>query len=398
MSTRLLLFAAVIFGFISCKNQDTKTKEDATATNPTDTTTVITEEDNLSAKFFYRTLEGTIAGKPVVMHLLKHNDMVDANYYYTDYGTPIFLYKDWDEEGADSLYLIENTDNGNGLSPKIALYLSENEITGIWKSGDNKTTYPIKLRESQTDGTLRIRALSYSDSAAYLKFPKDTPILKSTITVVMATDNDPSATWFNNELKKILDNGDKKYASLNLPQTAQAIVNDLKNNYSKDVDSSLVGVTVDDNMPHYFLNREYITTSNVVHNNNGYIILNVYNYSYTGGAHGDYATTMYCFDIKNQKKLQLSDIMKVDSVAIQNLLDKYYRKRYHLRPRTSLDQSLFVKHLAPNDNFYFGPKGLGFIYNPYEIAPYAAGEINVWIPFSELVTYLNPEFKERMGL
>jgi len=53
--------------------------------------------------------------------------------------------------------------------------------------------------------------------------------------------------------------------------------------------------------------------------------------------------------------------------------------------------------LKPNKNFYFNDKGLAFMYNPYEVASYAQGQIVVFIPFNELKSYLVPAFAERIG-
>lgn len=395
MYIRIFILFITILSIASCKNQDKKTTE----THSDSDSATLVKKTGFSDKYFYKTLEGTIAGKPVVMHFLKHNDQIDANYYYAEKGQTIFLFKDWERDNTDSIYLIEDTNDGNGISPKIALHINEDHITGSWQSPNGKVTYPVTLKESSAASALHFTAFNYTDSAAYLRFKTDTPMLKSSVTMVMAMDDNNPAAWLNNTLKDILDNGNNKYASLTLPGTAQAIVNDAKNGYKAEADSSLVGIEIDPkSSSHYFLNREYTTTGNIIYNGNDYVVISLFNYAYTGGAHGNYGTSMYCFDVKDQKKLNLPDIVTADSVTLQGFLEKYYREQYHMPATTPLDKNLFVKNLAANDNFYFSPRGLGFIYTPYEIASYADGEINVWIPFSALKPYLNPEFAKRMAL
>ena len=80
------------------------------------------------------------------------------------------------------------------------------------------------------------------------------------------------------------------------------------------------------------------------------------------------------------------------------LLKKYFRKNYNLDANDSLKEAgLFEEKIKPNNNFYITGKGLGFSYSPYEIGPYAMGEINIFIPFSELTTSLQPAFQNLLS-
>ncbi|MGC4232830.1 MAG: DUF3298 domain-containing protein [Niabella sp.] len=389
MNNRIFLASLLLICIVACKNNDKKAADN-------DNTPEIPATQSFSDDYFFKTLEGSIAGKPIIMHFLKTHQGVDANYYYTDQGQTIFLDKDWSKTPGDSIYLFEVSNRTSEQSPTLAMAIHKDGVKGIWSSGDGKTTYPFELKESTSQPTLHFNAASYMDSAQYLKFKTDTPTLKSSVTVVTATDDNTGATWLNSRLKQIITNGNKKFDGLSLPQTAAALVKDMVEGYNAEVDSSIVGI--DKKAPHYFLNREYQTLSNIIYNQNGYVTLSVFNYAYTGGAHGNHGTSMYCFDTGTQKHLSLQDIVIIDSLKAAELLEKYYREQYNIPLPTPLDQSLFVKRLAPNNNFYFGPAGLGFVYVPYEIAPYASGEINIWIPFSELKPYLNPEFAKRMKL
>jgi hypothetical protein len=49
------------------------------------------------------------------------------------------------------------------------------------------------------------------------------------------------------------------------------------------------------------------------------------------------------------------------------------------------DAGWFIEgRLTANENFYFTEKKIVFVYNPYEIGPYAAGAPSVEIPLSKL--------------
>jgi hypothetical protein len=43
------------------------------------------------------------------------------------------------------------------------------------------------------------------------------------------------------------------------------------------------------------------------------------------------------------------------------------------------------------------PEGLVFIYNTYEIAPYAAGSTEIVIPWNKIEKILTPAFREARG-
>ncbi|MFT4094834.1 MAG: DUF4163 domain-containing protein [Niabella sp.] len=391
MNNRFLIFIVLVLSFSACKNQDKKTTSQAPA-NPTATAV----ENSFSDPYFYKTLEGAIAGKPIEMHFLKYNDNVDANYFYVEKGQPVFLYKDWDKSGKDSIYLFEDTPDSLGRSAKIALFISNNGLNGVWTSADRKSSYPVVLRARTQQSTLHFNAFGYTDSAKYTKFKTDTPTLKSTMAIVGAVDKNERAAWLNGSLQKTLVSNNK-FASISLQQMPKTLVEHDVKGYKADVDSSLAGVS-DDAGGHYFLNREYITTGNIIYNGNGYVVYSIYSYAYTGGAHGMYGTGMYCFDVENKKQLAFNDIVKADSLAISGLLEKSYRAKFNLPSSTPITDRLFVNAIPLNKNFYFSPKGLGFIYTPYEIASYADGEINLWIPFSDLKPYLTTAFINRMHL
>jgi hypothetical protein len=59
--------------------------------------------------------------------------------------------------------------------------------------------------------------------------------------------------------------------------------------------------------------------------------------------------------------------------------------KLHLPTSQSLaDAGFFSDTIKPADNFYITRDGIGFYYNQYDIAPYASGAFDIFIPFSEL--------------
>jgi hypothetical protein len=121
-----------------------------------------------------------------------------------------------------------------------------------------------------------------------------------------------------------------------------------------------------------------------------------FNYAYTGGAHGNYGTYYTSADLTSNKVLALDNIItEGGKKQLRTLLEKNFRKQYNLKPTDSLtdEGGLFENKIEPNKNFYITGKGIGFCYNPYEIGPYAMGEIDIFIPFTDLKNYLKEGFK-----
>ncbi len=123
---------------------------------------------------------------------------------------------------------------------------------------------------------------------------------------------------------------------------------------------------------------------------NYYLTLRYTGYGYTGGAHG-YAYEIYkTADVKEQKYVELSDILTPSQVDWNTLLLKHAgeRKAEFFEPNS----------VSFNRNFYFNSDSITFVYGQYEIAPYSSGIIHITIPFKELSTALTPEFKKRMQI
>lgn len=389
MYNRIFTGCLLLLIFFSCKNEDKRPADTGDSTEDR-----VSATQSLTDTYFFKTLEGTIAGKPVVMNIVKAADRIDANYYYVEQGQTIFLTRNWEKTSGDSIYLIEVTNITSGKSPALAISVSADGIKGTWTSGDGMVSYPIDLKESTIQPSINVVAIGAVDSAQYLKFKKDTPTLKTAVSVIAAADE--TQAWLNEKIKSFLGTTQHDNPGLSMQQVVNNKVKEAVDGYAAEVDSSIVGIN--DDGPHYFLNREYETIGNVLFNQNGYLVLSMYSYAYTGGAHGNYGTSMYCFDVTARKQLSLGDLLSIDSTTMQQLLEQHYRKQYAVPAPTPLNTRLFVKKLEPNKNFYFSPKGLGFSYSPYEIASYADGEIKVWVPFAELKPYLNADFVKRMHL
>ncbi|NBR13417.1 MAG: DUF3298 domain-containing protein [Flavobacteriales bacterium] len=112
-------------------------------------------------------------------------------------------------------------------------------------------------------------------------------------------------------------------------------------------------------------------------------------YSYTGGAHGNSYEGYYLFSKETGEQLRVKDLV-TDTKKLNKIADKYFRQSNQLSATDNLEEAgfWFTKGFELNDNFYFEKGKLIFIYNQYEIGPYAMGIIYVEIPISEIKSIL----------
>lgn len=126
-----------------------------------------------------------------------------------------------------------------------------------------------------------------------------------------------------------------------------------------------------------------------------YATYQVTNASYLGGAHPYTATRPFTYDLAGARVLSIDDILTpagVDSImpVIRVALARQLEVEENQLDRAGIFTSQFT---APGQPYILG-NVLYFHYNPYEIASYAAGMIDVAVYPYEVEQWLKPEVKE----
>lgn len=381
----LLLSVALLFACNSSKNDKAATDDSAKEA------TVKTElEEN-----FYKRLEGTIAGKPVVMNLQRLNGEIEGNYFYE--GSWLNLSIDT-LIGKDSVVLFENSFydyyfDKDAKQNHLGLKWTGNGFKGTWSDGSGSKTFPVLLAEKYPEGSYQFTTGSYADSVKAFAGNDKSPHATIGFEYLKAVNNDDAGRWLDEQLKQIsgIDKGAADRAT-GFKKIASTYLEDYKKEIGAEKKSG------PDRGYELWMNYSSNSQQSISYNQNGFVVIDFLTDAYTGGAHGNYGSTMFCLDVVNKKQMALSDIVKIDSNSLQGLLEKNLRKQYNIKPQDQISTVLFDNFLKPNNNFYFNKNGLAFMYNPYEVASYAQGQIVVFIPFSELKTYLIPDFAKRLGI
>lgn len=109
-------------------------------------------------------------------------------------------------------------------------------------------------------------------------------------------------------------------------------------------------------------------------------------YAYTGGAHPNSNQALYMFDRETGHTLSMADLVS-DTTALLNVVERAFRRQQGIMPHTNLEEHGYFLQ----DGRFFLPANIGmnrtgmvFCYNPYEIAAYAVGPIEVTVPYDQL--------------
>lgn len=121
---------------------------------------------------------------------------------------------------------------------------------------------------------------------------------------------------------------------------------------------------------------------------------------YSGAAHPNQHTRVVNYDLKRQRTLALADLFKPEALYLRALSDycvadlkKQFRQDGFDDPQT-FDAGI-EEGAAPNADNYQSwlvtRGGLEITFDPYQVAPYAAGPQRVLVPYSALKDFIDPQ-------
>jgi hypothetical protein len=334
---------------------------------------------NAKVTGFYRAYKGVLANKNVTLHLVQHSDRTLAGYYqYEQLGEPISLYGEMDSVGAFTLN--EATDGIFWtLTPKAKT------LVGTWRDTSKRKSFNVLLTEITP--MVQMEYVSDEDSTHLFKDKPNSPVaqIEQGMLMPIGIVDARLAAFLKNQIYKKLrgDTIEQPYSFA----TAQAFMMEQKENYFRNYRETLANETFSPDSSEMGGNSmlNYANTSNmaVVYSDSNYLSLANVLYSYTGGAHGNYGTSYYTLDLKKHKALTLNDFFKKDFEKVLNAaLDNKLRKQYNLKPSDELTDRFLTDKIEYTNNFCITSKGILFNYVPYELASFAEGEIQVFVPFT----------------
>ncbi len=128
---------------------------------------------------------------------------------------------------------------------------------------------------------------------------------------------------------------------------------------------------------------------------NGIVQFSEYYEDYTGGAHDNYNSNYFLVNNQTGTSLVLKDVVHSSAlIELTARITQAYRQQEGVDTNVPLSEhGLFSDQISPVDNFFISKESIGFLYNPYEIAPYSTGVIEVRLPLEEVQHLFKEEFK-----
>ena len=134
------------------------------------------------------------------------------------------------------------------------------------------------------------------------------------------------------------------------------------------------------------LNYSYDDRSEILFKNRKYLSLRHTHVAFTGGAHPNTISTHWIIDRKTGATVRFSEYFLENSeIGIKSLLDEALNEMF---TPENIKTRLFSTDYPVSNDIYVTKRGVVFQYDAYEIACYAQGPIEVFVPFKKLKSFM----------
>lgn len=318
---------------------------------------VISSEAGISQNV--QVYDGFIDKMPITIFLNINNSKITGYYLYNKYGQPIPLEG---EISGDKIKLTEFS-SGNGKrnyeESATLIWNKSNASDGQWESKSINLPMILKKRHLSINWKLfdiKITLTHTLSGRQVHEYP---------VSFTMVYPAEEESMLFNSLASEIFE----------LKPVYKGVM-EYFNNFIKEIYYYYLidYPPIIDKLDYYYtMNGEVVFLSESVFS------YKVSGYGYAGGIHGQPIEEYYVFDLKKGTRITLDDIFKRNFESeIARLIHKKDNLQHNIED--------IVKNL---DNFYLTDKGIGFIFNPYDIDCYGCGTFEYFIDFDELRELLN---------
>jgi hypothetical protein len=215
--------------------------------------------------------------------------------------------------------------------------------------------------------------LRYTDTVLYNpQNPGGSPRLKLAMSLVQMNYPAEQARFFN----KVL------YSSDNPDEYRDQVIRGQKDNYISGI-SALEDQGISAGAASNWEYSESITVRNTEYRG---IVAARELYTYTGGAHGLLTKQYYVIDLDSLKLVAIGDLFDdFRDVRIRAVIYDALRNYSGLAAGQPLSEGFFFDDEPElSGNFFVTQEGLGLRWDPYDIAPYSVGGIEIVIPWRNI--------------
>ena len=372
-NSRVLIFFLLVAAIAgACRRQETN-KSQANNSTPAATEAPSGGESQRGDKFLFR---GNIANLSIEMSLVRDGDRVSGTYFYPRVGKNIAVTGTVNSAGDLELTEADDTGKQTGV------------FKGKWqpqKDGPDSSLAEIEGKWSRPDGS---KSTDFIVTQQPINFTSAVRVFPKTI-----RDSSKEKRYsIDAEYPEI--QGDSRFDGFN--REARSLV-------TKDAGAFKAGETSDQSgedttLPTETLNSTLDMRYEVRYATDDLISVEFTEGSYSrGAAHGNSLTTVLNYDVKNNRKLALSDLFSAKNYlgVIANYCMKDLRDRAKRDSDSMIDEEMMKSGASPHADNYravaITKKGLWVTFDPYQVAAYAAGPQYVLVPYSALKEIIKPD-------
>lgn len=334
-------------------------------------------------KIDYLQFKGSISSYPIKMKLEISDKAYKGVYFYEKTQEPISISGTSINNGI-SLNLIADI---NQKVEHFNLTKNGNDYTGTWTG--NGPSLPVKLTIDQE--SMRFDIYTLEDSLKLLPNSENSPMASFNNTTVWPSEMNVLGTFVRRQiLKSISENA--------VSNDIENVLIDNRNEYFKGYKENFKDespATIQESS--FGFNSTLNLNFSVKFESPEIIVIESDFYNYDGGAHGLFGSNFINIDKKKLKLINVKDIiLNPNSKLLLSILEKRFRLQNGAPLNKKLSEiGLFedkISNLA--DVFYVTSKGINFYYTVYEIAPYAYGPVEIFVPFKDLKGMLTTGFQK----
>ncbi len=234
----------------------------------------------------------------------------------------------------------------------------------------------------QTGSELLFQTLSVAKNEP-LCVDSQKPSCEIDIHLLYADENDSVAFRINRELVKVAFN----YDNLSPKMALDSFVNHRVNSYREELLPYFLEDKKNETVSESWFNHSFRLRSEAGKGKPG-VVNYVFNVeSYEGGAHGSETLTYLNFSEQDGQRISLDDVLVAgyESELCELLLNALMKQNQVSTLKELQDKGyLLWSSMYVPGNFLLKEDGIEFVYNAYEIAPYALGATQLTLSYAEL--------------
>jgi hypothetical protein len=322
---------------------------------------------------------------PVEMNLVKINDSIFGDYSFVQAGNLPFAKKDIGKgimfsgrmTSADAFFIREY--DAESESSFTGKFVNSQTLTGFFETGKGSKPLPFEVMEKYPEGSVGMNVF-YQKAFQPLVKKQKTP--GASIQLALLLPGESANPLISDSLIRLMI--DKFNGNQTRITDPIKLLDGIKQTYFDNYISSNEAIYIA-TMSSIF-NWQSLKFLHILLNDAHILTFYIDHYAFTGGAHGLQTRQFMVINLWTGKEIVLKDIFKINYEApLDEILSDKIHEMNHIPTSQNLkDSGFFTDSIKPTENFYLTRDGIGFYYNQYDIAPYAYGTIDLFIPLKDL--------------